>query len=58
MRRILIIGATSAIGEATARRFAAQRCHLCLAGRSGTRLAAIADDLRVRGACAGLHGPL
>jgi short-subunit dehydrogenase len=44
------VGATSAIAEATARLFAAEGDRLCLAGRSGARLAAIADDLRVRGA--------
>jgi short-subunit dehydrogenase len=50
MRRILIVGATSSIAEATARLFAADGDRLCLAGRNGARLAAIADDLRVRGA--------
>ena len=50
MRRILIVGATSAIAEATARLFAADGDRLCLAGRNEARLAAIADDLRVRGA--------
>src|SRR5690349_3390004 len=50
MRRILIIGATSAIAEATARLFAARGDALCLVGRNTTRLKAIADDLGVRGA--------
>ena len=50
MRNILIVGATSAIAEATARLFAADGDRLCLAGRSAERLAAIAEDLRVRGA--------
>jgi short-subunit dehydrogenase len=50
MRRILIVGATSAIAEASARLFAADGDRLCLAGRNGARLAAMADDLRVRGA--------
>lgn len=50
MRRILIVGATSAIAEATARLFAADGDRLCLAGRNETRLAAVAEDLRVRGA--------
>ena len=50
MRKMLIVGATSAIAEATARLFAAEGDRLCLAGRSATRLAALAQDLRVRGA--------
>ena len=50
MRKILIIGATSAIAEATARLFAADGDRLCLAGRKIARLEAIAEDLRVRGA--------
>ena len=50
MRKILIVGATSAIAEATARLFAADGDRLCLAGRNETRLMAIAEDLRVRGA--------
>lgn len=50
MRRILIVGATSAIAEATAREFAAKGDALFLVGRSSSRLQAIADDLKVRGA--------
>lgn len=50
MRKVLILGATSAIAEATARLFAAEGSRLCLAGRNANRLATIADDLRVRGA--------
>ncbi|HEX6834329.1 MAG TPA: SDR family oxidoreductase [Rudaea sp.] len=50
MRRILIIGATSAIAEATARRFAARGDALFLIGRNEERLRAIAADLGVRGA--------
>jgi short-subunit dehydrogenase len=50
MQRILIVGATSAIAESTARRFAARGDALFLAGRSAERLQAIAADLRVRGA--------
>ncbi len=52
MRRVLVIGATSAIAEAVARRFAARGDTLCIAGRDPAKLAAIADDLRVRGAAA------
>ena len=50
MRTVLIVGATSAIAEATARLFAAEGNRLCLAGRNAARLEAIAEDLRVRGA--------
>lgn len=50
MRKILIIGATSAIAEASARRWAAQDASLHLLARNEIRLATIAADLRVRGA--------
>jgi short-subunit dehydrogenase len=50
MKRILIMGATSAIAEASARVFAQRGDSLMLAGRNAPRLAAIAEDLRVRGA--------
>jgi short-subunit dehydrogenase len=50
MKRILIIGATSAIAEAVAREYARRGDALMLMARDAQRLAAIADDLRVRGA--------
>jgi hypothetical protein len=50
MKRILIIGATSAIAEAVAREFARRGDALVLAARDPQRLQAVADDLRVRGA--------
>lgn len=50
MRKIVIIGATSAIAEACARLWAGRGDALHLLGRDTTRLAAIADDLRIRGA--------
>lgn len=50
MKRVLIIGATSAIAGAVARRFADNGAHLFLVARSAERLSAVADDLRVRGA--------
>lgn len=50
MQKILIIGATSAIAESVARLYAARGAALFLVGRSADRLAAIAGDLRVRGA--------
>lgn len=49
MRKILIIGATSAIAEATARIWARLGHDLFLVGRNTARLEAIAADLRVRG---------
>lgn len=55
MQRILIIGATSAIAEATARELAQRGARLFLVGRDGARLEAIANDLRVRGATAEWH---
>jgi decaprenylphospho-beta-D-erythro-pentofuranosid-2-ulose 2-reductase len=50
MQKILIVGATSAIAEATARHWATRGDALFLVGRNAERLTAIADDLRVRGA--------
>lgn len=50
MKRILIMGATSAIAEATAREFAQRGDAMFLVGRNSARLNAIADDLRLRGA--------
>jgi decaprenylphospho-beta-D-erythro-pentofuranosid-2-ulose 2-reductase len=50
MQRVLIIGAASAIAEATARVLAARGDALFLVGRSAPRLLAIAADLKVRGA--------
>lgn len=49
MRKVLIIGATSAIAEATARLLARQGDALYLVARNEARLAAIAADLLVRG---------
>lgn len=50
MRKVLIIGATSAIAEATARLFAAAGDALYLVARNPDKLQAVADDLKVRGA--------
>jgi hypothetical protein len=52
VKRILIVGATSAIAEATAREFAARGDSLFLAARNLAALQAIAEDLRLRGAAA------
>lgn len=50
MKRILIVGATSAVAEALARRFAARGDAIALLARSEDRLDAVAGDLRLRGA--------
>ena len=49
-RAVLIAGATSAIAQTVARRYAAAGAALFLAARNAERLAAVADDLRARGA--------
>lgn len=48
--RVIILGATSAIAQATARLYAAQHAHIFLAGRHERRLQEVAADLRARGA--------
>ncbi|MEM5450546.1 SDR family oxidoreductase [Paraburkholderia guartelaensis] len=50
MKNILIVGATSAIATACARRWAAQGASFFLVARSAERLQQVADDLRARGA--------
>jgi short-subunit dehydrogenase len=52
MKRILIVGATSAIAEAAARHWAARGDALFLAARNPARLDAAAADLRMRGSSA------
>jgi short-subunit dehydrogenase len=49
-RRVLIVGATSAIATEVARAYAERGASLLLAGRNLERLTAVAEDLRVRGA--------
>lgn len=49
MRKVLIVGATSAIAEATARLLAQRGDQLFLVSRNHARLEAIAADLKVRG---------
>jgi decaprenylphospho-beta-D-erythro-pentofuranosid-2-ulose 2-reductase len=48
--KVLIIGATSAIAQETAKNFARDGAELFLVARSTSKLSAIADDLKVRGA--------
>lgn len=50
MTNILIIGATSAIAKATARRYAQQGASLYLLSRNQEQLETLAADLRIRGA--------
>ena len=50
MRKVLIIGATSAIAEATARLFAQDGDRLYLVARDRAKLTAASEDFRVRGA--------
>lgn len=50
MKKILLVGATSAIVVACARLWAAEGAAFFLVGRNGDRLKAVGDDLRARGA--------
>ena len=50
MRKILIIGATSAIAEACARQWAQRGDQLYLAARQAKQLQSVVDDLKTRGA--------
>jgi decaprenylphospho-beta-D-erythro-pentofuranosid-2-ulose 2-reductase len=52
MKRVVIIGATSAIATQTARNFAADGAALFLIARNQEKLASLAADLQVRGASA------
>ena len=47
---ILLIGASSAIATAVARRYAAHQSGLFLIARDGSRLAPQKEDLKIRGA--------
>ena len=50
MLNIVIIGATSAIAQATARRFAAKGDRFVLVARNEARVNSVAEDLKMRGA--------
>ena len=50
MKRVLVVGATSAIAVAVLRELAQRGCVLLLAGRNTDRLNALANDLEARGA--------
>jgi short-subunit dehydrogenase len=49
-QRVLIVGGTSAIAAEAAKRFAGEGARLFLTGRDPGKMAAVCDDLRVRGA--------
>lgn len=49
-RRVLVLGATSGIAEATMRIWAREGANLFLVGRNAARIAAVAADLKTRGA--------
>jgi short-subunit dehydrogenase len=49
-KKILVLGATSGIAEATCRIWAAQGAQLFLVARNAEKLAAVAADLKLRGA--------
>src|SRR5580698_13398 len=49
-KKILVLGATSGIAEATCRIWATQGASLFLVARNPEKLAAVAADLRTRGA--------
>jgi len=50
MKRVLIFGATSAIAQEAAKKFAASGASLFLVGRNEAKLDAVKQDLQVRGA--------
>lgn len=50
MKNILVVGATSAIAIACARKWAKEGARFFLVARNGERLEQVADDLRARGA--------
>ncbi len=58
MQKVLIIGATSAIAEATARLLAEQGDQLFLLARNSERMISLADDLKIRGAGSVLYDTL
>jgi short-subunit dehydrogenase len=49
-KKILVLGATSGIAEATCRIWAAQGAQMFLVARNADKLAAVAADLKIRGA--------
>ena len=56
--RVIILGGLSAIGEATAREYAASGGSIVLAGRNEEQLGQVAADLKVRGASTVFVAPM
>jgi decaprenylphospho-beta-D-erythro-pentofuranosid-2-ulose 2-reductase len=54
-RKIIILGALSAIAEAAARKWAEQGAHLLLADHDRERIEGVAADLRIRGGFADIY---
>ncbi len=54
-RKIIILGALSAIAEAAAREWAKQGAHLLLVGRDRERIEGVAADLQIRGGLADIY---
>ena len=52
---VVITGASSGIGEATAKRYGAGGAHVVLLGRNADRLAGVADAIRKSGGAATLY---
>ncbi len=57
-RRIVALGALSAMGEATLRLYAEEGARIVLAGRSRPRLVGLANDLEARGATSTVVWPI
>lgn len=57
-QRVIVLGALSGIGEATARLYAADGARLVLAGRKAARLQQVSDDLAARGAAKAAVWPI
>ena len=57
-KRVIVLGALSAIGEATARLYAADGARLVLAGRNIERLQQVGTDLVARGAAEAKSWPI
>ncbi len=58
MKKVLIIGANSAIAKATTRLYAEEQCQLYLIGRDTSALAEQKTDLEIRGAASVDFAPL
>jgi NADP-dependent 3-hydroxy acid dehydrogenase YdfG len=57
-KRVVVLGALSAIAEATARLYAAEGARLVHAGRNAERLVRVSADLGVRGAVDSIPWPI